>query len=323
MNTKIEYCKMTAADRARLSTLKAINASRLSASRGNKTPRRYWCLYSVQPVNTSPVTDTGAAYIMDTAARMAYTAVRTAYVASGHPYLLRLLQSAPLSIRRRDTRAWWDDNSHDAGGETMETMTAERKRHYVNGLLLTGREKELELTEHGRKTSATLRESVHYETMTAFDDLVSEAVKALWDMVEQGVIVNYTDVWQVRRYVYTAVNRYLHSERKTAAETAANEEQAEIIARTLEDKTAAAEIRAALDRDAIDGITIELMARFPNDAEIVREVWKLLTNPEEYTVREIAEAVHRGKSPVGRWIEKIRKFLTEERPDLLRDLLAD
>ena len=314
---------MNAVDRARLSTLKAINASRLSASRGNKTPRRRWCMYSVQPVNTSPVTDTGAAYIMDTAARMAYTAVRTAYVASGHPYLLRLLQSAPLSIRRRDTRAWWDDNSHDADGETRETMTAERKRHYVSGLLLTGREKELELTEHGRKTSATLRESVHYETMTAFDDLVSEAVKALWDMVEQGIIVNYADVWQVRRYVYTAVNRYLHSERKTAAETAANEEQAEIIARTLEDKNAAAEMRAALDRNAVDGITIELMARFPKNREAVRAIWQLLASENGYTVREIAYITNKGKSPVSRWIEKIRKFLTEERPDLLRDLLAD
>lgn len=320
---KTEHCRMTAVDRARLSTLKAINANRLSASRGNKTPRRRWCLYNVQPVSTSPVTDTGAAYIMDTAARMAYTAVRTAYVASGHPYLLKLLQSAPLSIRRRDTRAWWDDNSHDADGETMETMTAERKRHYVNGLLLTGREKELELTEHGRKTSATLRESVHYETMTAFDDLVSEAVKALWDMAEQGVIVNYGDVWQVRRYVYTAVNRYLHSERKTAAETAANEEQAEIIARTLEDKTAAAEMRAALDRNAVDGITIELMARFPKNRETVRAIWQLLASENGYTVREIAEITNKGKSPVSRWIEKIRKFLTEERPDLLRDLLAD
>ena len=323
MNTKIEYCKMTAADRARLSTLKAINANRLAASRGNKTPRRRWCLYSVQPVSTSPVTDTGAAYVMDAAARMAYTAVRTAYVASGHPYLLRLLQSAPLSIRRRDTRAWWDDNSHDADGETMETMTAERKRHYVNGLLLTSREKELELTEHGRKTSATLRESVHYETMTAFDDLVSEAVKALWDMAEQGVIVNYGDVWQVRRYVYTAVNRYLHSERKTAAETAANEEQAEIIARTIEDKTAAAEMRAALDRDAVDGITIELMARFPNDAPRLRAIWQLLTERDGNTTREIGYKIGIDHSNVVRKIQKIRKFLIEERPDLLRDLLAD
>lgn len=320
---KNEYGKMTAADRARLSTLKAINANRLSASRGNKAPRRYWCLYSVQPVNTSPVTDTGAAYIMDAAARMAYTAVRTAYVASGHPYLLRLLQSAPLSIRRRDTRAWWDDNSHDADGETRETMTAERKRHYVNGLLLTGREKELELTEHSRKTSATLRESVHYETMTAFDDLVSEAVKALLDMVERGVIVNYGDVWQVRRYVYTAVNRYLHSERKTAAETAANEEQAEIIARTIEDKTAAAEMRAALDRDAVDGITIELMARFPKNQNSVRTVWQMTVSPECYTVREIAEKTGLTKAACNNWQKKIRKFLAEERPDLLRDLLAD
>ena len=82
-------------------------------------------------------------------------------------------------------------------------------------------------------------------------------------------------------------------------------------------------MRAALDRNAVDGITIELMARFPKNRETVRAIWQLLASENGYTVREIAEITNKGKSPVSRWIEKIRKFLTEERPDLLRDLLAD
>lgn len=194
------------------------------------------------------------AYIMEAAQKMAYTAIRTVYSRSAQPYVLELLQAgwaASHDNARTRQRATLEGEEQAIAerrtefipsGTVEETITdeygneitTERQRYvpvdvfayrsspYAMQETVTRKRKrdgitvkvdELEFTEHSREIL-----DIESPESSDFSDCVSVATLELLELVDKGVIFDFASVWAARLYVYRAVNRYLHGQRKSRAE---------------------------------------------------------------------------------------------------------
>ena len=204
----------------------------------DKGKRKNWTHYVLSPVyeNTADsISDTAVAYLQQASRIMAYTAIRTAYVKSGHPYLWTLMQSATAD---RDITAQ-NQLAHDI------TTTTDSKYRYQLGIhhrktvkykvagkilrktILVDDESDtlqtlkfhrngipyLAMTDTG---NAMMRSTADSYTHADYNDCVSIAFTALWERID--TFTTFADVWQVRRYVYREVNQYLHGQRKQQVE---------------------------------------------------------------------------------------------------------
>lgn len=239
--------RMNTAKRERLNALKAINYTNRMKGRkvrldpetkkpmvdakGNTVyvkPRKHWCLYGVQAPDHRPLSDTGAEYILHVAPIMTYTALKGAWTKSGNPYLYRIMCNAPDAIRRGRGREWLEDTifrpDPECGEKILVTMVPRRVKRTIAGVRVMDSKKTLFLTPPARKRNCTIadKHAPIYNVSLAFDDLVSVAILTLMDMVDRGIIANFEDVWNVRRFVYQAVNRAIHAERRIDNQTREN-----------------------------------------------------------------------------------------------------
>ena len=163
-------------------------------------------------------------YVMESVTIIVARALKTIYQASGDIFILRLINSIPVSIRRRNGELWLDNESVDGNGNARETMTNERHAHKIGGLSILSYEREPELTEWGRATSATIKASARLDAMTTFDDLVSVGVLRVYELASAGLIACDRDLWEKanRKEVFKAVNSAIYGERKTEKATRKN-----------------------------------------------------------------------------------------------------
>jgi len=177
--------------------------------------RKAYALYSVTPLDTTPLTETAAAYIMDAARKMSYTAIKTVYNKECTPYLQNLMTQAAVAYHREQIKITSVDIGHDNEGNInpLQAAVPHNKRKQYGVMMKVPTYYTLELTDTGK-------EFMTLDTMntTDFDDCVQVAAVELLRFCEQGLIQSFEGVWSIRRYVYRAVNRYLHEQRKVSAE---------------------------------------------------------------------------------------------------------
>lgn len=178
--------------------------------RGNaKRPRKVWYTYNVSADRTTcgELTDTATAYIRYMAGRFAFTAVKTVHAKEATPFIERLFFQGC---------SWMKDNAHDEmrdniaqrDGMQMQRKVTHRKEKR-NGVFVEIMPYDtLEMTDNGREYN-----SIDSRHGSEFEDLVGVAALALLEMVDNGLIASFDSVWNMRREVYKAVNKYLHSER--------------------------------------------------------------------------------------------------------------
>lgn len=163
-------------------------------------------------------------YVMESMTILTARALKTVYQRSGNPFILSLINSIPVSIRRRNGELWLDHESESDDGEPMELMTSERRARNVGGIKILSKEREPDLTDWGRKTSATIQASARLETMTTFDDLVSVGVVKVYELASAGLVKCDRDIFESenKRAIFKAINATIYGERKTEKATRKN-----------------------------------------------------------------------------------------------------
>lgn len=238
---------LTSAQRSRLSTWRNQRRARMDTTA--RPRRRLLChLVACAPDSThGALTDTAAHYINRVARVMTYTALKTQWVRSGHPYVYRLMMSAWADTRRcaySDTRRTIEQYV-DTSGDPMTCQTVKtRRRTRVAGVYIPCNDTYTETTAAGREyINADIADAC---VATDYDDCISVAVLALLERAD--TMRDYADVWQARTYVYRAVNRYVHSQRARRAEMDAFDRYC---VKTDDDGNETIITGAAVDRDIV------------------------------------------------------------------------
>lgn len=172
--------------------------------RENKRIRRVWTTYRVSERQNAPITASGVEYMRKSARIMAYTAIKTAYQNSAHPFLYALMQSA------------YADRKAQAFRETRETVEQaqelkKRRRKKVAGIWLRSDDEYLSFTD-GAKENLLPVDGKAESRSADYDDCVQIAFETLWEM--SADMVSFADVWNYRSFVYRAVNSYIMGQRK-------------------------------------------------------------------------------------------------------------
>lgn len=292
----------------------------------NKGKRKVYCHYIVSPTypdTANTITDTATAYLQNAAKIMAYTAIRTAYVNSGHPYLWTLLQSAQADRTIDGQVALVHDISTTTDSEYRtllnvndESDTMQELKYHRDGVPY------LSMTDTGKAVmDATKTATIHAD----YSDCVSIAFLAIWERVD--TFTTFSDVWQVRRYVYREVNKYLHEQRKSISE---QERFSQYVIFTDDDgneqerTTGQADkiLSAVLDTDATETIIRYVCDNVRKDA---RENMAMVLRARlaGMTTREIAKARgHKNDRNTVRLMERARQILlTADGKTLLSSLI--
>lgn len=181
--------------------------------------RKTLCLYAVSDTsNKSPLTDTAAAYVMHAASKMAYTAIKSVYTAQCSPFMLDLMTQATAAIHRDNINAMRTDISHDENGAPLPYVEyiPHNKKKVFGYFMKVPTYYTQELTETGKKVIALKDISTN-----DFDDCAQIAALEILKYCNNGVIQSFADIWQIRTFVYRAVNRYIMYNRKSIDENKA------------------------------------------------------------------------------------------------------
>lgn len=288
--------------------------------------RKYWTHYIVSDTHENTcdhITDTATEYLSRAARVMAYTAIKTAYVRSGHPYLWTLLQSANSDRRRNGQFALVHDvtTTTDSAYRAILAITDDsntlqvtktHKRRKMGGVWVPVHDEYLATTDTGKAFHAAMaaETNIHLD----YDDCVSVAFLAIWERID--TFKEWGDVWQVRRYVYRAVNQYLHEQRKTQDEmtrftqyvTFTDDDGNE---RDVTAGQADRAIKEVLDNDVLSSVIAFVCSAVRKDAaENMRIV--LSYRLAGYTTREIAKARgHADDKATRRLLSRARAILSD------------
>lgn len=293
----------------------------------NKGKRKVYCHYLVSPTyeNTAEtITDTATAYLVNASKIMAYTAIRTAYVNSGHPYLYQLMLSAQADREISGQTALVHDISTTTDSDYRKLLnvnddscTMQELKYHRDGVPY------LKMTDTGKAVmDATKTATIHAD----YADCVSIAFMAIWERVD--TFTTWSDVWQIRRYVYREVNKYLHEQRKSISE---QERFLQYVVFTDEEgneqerTTGQADklLSAVVDESAIDSIIRYVCENVRRDARENMSV-VLRARLAGMTTREIATARgHKNDRNTVRLMERARQILsTADGKSLLATLIG-
>lgn len=293
----------------------------------NKGKRKVWLHYVVSPTypdTAETITDTATAYLQNASKIMAYTAIRTAYVNSGHPYLYQLMISAQAdreidgqTALVHDISTTEDSDYRNLLNVKDDSTTMQELKYHRDGMPY------LSLTDTGKATmQATATATIHAD----YSDCVSIAFMAIWERVD--TFTTWADVWQIRRYVYREVNKYLHEQRKRQSE---QERFSQYVVFTDENgneqerTTGQADklLSAVVDDSAIDSIIRYVCENVRRDARENMAV-VLRARLAGMTTREIATARgHKNDRNTVRLMERARQILsTADGKTLLATLIG-
>lgn len=293
----------------------------------NKGKRKVYCHYIVSPTyadTADSVTDTAIAYLQNASKIMAYTAIRTAYINSGHPYLWTLLQSAHAdkaidgqTALVHDISTTEDSDYRNLLNVQDDSTTMQELKYHRDGMPY------LKMTDTGKAVmDATKTATIHAD----YADCVSIAFMAIWERVD--TFTTFSDIWQVRRYVYRAVNQYLHEQRKSISE---QERFLQYIIFTDEDGNENERTTGQADKflsAVVDESAIEFIVRFvcENIRRDARENMAVVLRARlaGLTTREIATARgHKNDRNTVRLMERARQILsTADGKTLLATLIG-
>lgn len=293
----------------------------------NKGKRKVWYHYMVSPTyeNTADtITDTAVAYLQNASKIMAYTAIKTAYVNSGHPYLYQLMVSAQADREIDGQTALVHDISTTEDSDYRNLLnvqdnstTMQELKYHRDGMPY------LKMTDTGKAVmDATKTATIHAD----YSDCVSIAFLAIWERVD--TFTTWADVWQIRRYVYRAVNQYLHEQRKSISE---QERFSQYVIFTDEDgnenerTTGQADkfLSAVMDTDATETIIRYVCENVRRDARENMEM-VLRCRLAGMTTREIATARgHKNDRNTVRLMERARQILSTADGKTLLSVLID
>lgn len=170
----------------------------------NKRIRHILTTYRVTEKPNEAITASGVEYMRKASRIMAYTAIKTAYQQSAHPFLYTLMQSAYADRKAESFR-----ETRETVGQAQELKR--RKRKKVAGVWLRSDDEYLSFTDEAKEN--LLAVDVKAESRSAdYDDCVQEAFETLWKM--SADMVSFADVWNYRIYAYRAVNSYIMKQRK-------------------------------------------------------------------------------------------------------------
>ena len=293
----------------------------------NKGKRKVWLHYVVSPTypdTADSITDTATAYLQHAAKIMAYTAIKTAYTNSGHPYLYQLMISAQAdrAIDGQTALAHDISTTTDSGYRNLlnvqdDSTTMQELKYHRDGVPY------LKMTDTGKAVmDATKTATIHAD----YSDCVSIAFLAIWERVDS--FTTWSDVWQIRRYVYRTVNQYLHEQRKGQSE---QERFSQYVVFTDEEgneqerTTGQADkiLSAILDTDATETIIRYVCDNVRRDARENMEI-VLRARLAGMTTREIATARgHKNDRNTVRLMERARQILSTADGQAILSTLID
>lgn len=178
-----------------------------------KTKRKTWNTVIVTSTHFTPdqLTDTATAYIMDKARRYTLTAIKTVHQKEATPFLNQLITESYRSFVRQNRSDMVEEITGD-DGYTTQVKHIHRKK-CDNGIQVPIIP--YETLDNTKKGSEFL--SIGSIDTSDFDNLVSVAILAIMELINDGVIQDFSGLDQNRRLVYRAINRALHAERKSSA----------------------------------------------------------------------------------------------------------
>lgn len=300
--------------------------------------RKYWTHFIVSPTyaNTCDyITDTAVEYLSRAARVMAYTAINTAYVRSGHPYLWTLLQSANNDRRRNGQFALAHDVTTTQDGtyrallniiddsDTLQVIKT-HKRRKMGGVWVPVNEDYLATTDTGKAFNAVFATdtSIHLD----YDDCVSVAFLAIWERID--TFVSWSDVWNVRRYVYRTVNRYIMEQRKRQDETERFQQYVTFTDDNGNEKDvtigqADKAIAEVLENSAVAYIVKYVCERVRKDAKDAMR-FVLVYRLAGYTIREIAKARgHNSTNSTQKLLRRAQDILSTSEGTAFLSMLID